>query len=349
VKRLKAWLARAVLGLFLLVLGGLYAGCCAYSVRGYQGPVSDHFDGKRFHTQQEHQEVTLGRLLRWMASRDQGPWSQHPDAIPGPPPPWRVPDGQLRVTFIGHATMLVQLDGVNVLTDPIYSLRASPFSIVGPKRVRPPGIAFDDLPPIHAVVISHNHYDHMDLPTLKRLQAQFPPMKIFAGLGNRDFLESKGLQHVTDMDWWQSARVGSVEIVAVPTRHGSNRGMCDRNNTLWAGYVFKGQGGSAYFGGDTGYGPHFAQTQERLGPMRLAMLPIGAFRPEWFMEPVHMSPDQAVRAQKDLGAKTAVAMHFGTFPLADDGETESVEKLGVRSDFWVLGFGEGRDVPVRSD
>jgi len=351
-RRWRRWLAALGGALLMFTVTVFGAGCCAFSVRGYQGPKSDHFDGERFHTPGQDTHVTLTKLLRWMTSREPGPWSDHPDAPPGPPPPRKVGPGELRTTFIGHATVLVQMDGVNVLTDPIYSDRASPFSTVGPKRHRPPGIRFEDLPPIHAVVLSHNHYDHMDLPTLKRLQDQYPRMKILAGLGNRQFLESKGLNHVHDLDWWQPVQVGDVEIVATPTKHGSNRGMCDRNKTLWLGYAMKGTRGTVYFAGDTGYGAHFAQTRETLGPMRLAILPIGAFRPEWFMSPVHMGPREAVQAQKDLKAPKAMAIHFGTFSLADDGELEPVEKLQEAlaaevppPDFWVLGFGEGRAVP----
>ncbi len=257
----------------------------------------------------------------------------------------------MRVTFVNHATVLIQQDGVNVLTDPIWSERASPFPFAGPRRVRPPGIRLEDLPPIDAVVISHNHYDHMDVATLKRLRERFTRMRIFAGLGNRAFLESKGLDRVEELDWWQSATVGGVEIIGVPTRHFSNRGLCDRNTTLWLGYVVRGPAGMAYFAGDTGFGGHFAAVRERLGPVRLALLPIGAYKPEWFMAPVHVSPAEAVEAHLALGAKTSVGMHFGTFILADDGETEPVEALerakkerGVDA-FWVLGFGEGRNVP----
>jgi L-ascorbate metabolism protein UlaG (beta-lactamase superfamily) len=256
----------------------------------------------------------------------------------------------MRVTFINHATTLIQLDGVNVLTDPIYAERASPFDFVGPKRVRPPGIRFEDLPPIDAVVISHNHYDHLNVETLKRIADQWPRVRIFVGLGIKPFLESRGLIDVVELDWWEKRELGGITVRSVPNQHFSNRGLFDADGTLWTAWVLEGSAGRAYFGGDTGYGPHFAKVSQKLGPMRLAVVPIGAYRPEWFMSPVHMSPKQAVQAAVDLKASLAVPMHYGTFNLADDGETEPVEALDaalkeLSAPFVVLGFGEGREVP----
>jgi L-ascorbate metabolism protein UlaG (beta-lactamase superfamily) len=256
----------------------------------------------------------------------------------------------MRVTFINHATTLIQLDGLNVLTDPIYSPRASPFTFAGPHRVRPPGIRFEDLPRIDLVVLSHNHYDHLDLATLQRIARTWPNAQFFGGLGNKDYLVTHGLQNVSELDWWETREVKGVTVHSVPNQHFSNRGTFDGDGTLWTAWVLEGSGGKAYFGGDTGYGPHFARVAERLGPVRLAVLPIGAWEPEWFMSPIHMSPAEAVQAALDLKAGTAVPMHFGTFPLADDGETEAVEALQAalqktQAPFVVLGFGEGRDVP----
>ncbi len=205
------------------------------------------------------------------------------------------------------------------------------------------------------MVLSHNHYDHLDLKALQDLQAAFPRLQIFAGLGNRALLEGAGLTHVTELDWWQARTLGAVTIRAVPNRHFSNRGLFDQDRTLWTAYVLEGPAGRAYFAGDTAYGPHFKQARERLGPMRLAVLPIGAYRPEWFMSQVHMAPADAVKAAVELGATVAVPMHYGTFPLADDGETEPVTALQAAlkasprpPDFRVLGFGEGLDVPATS-
>jgi L-ascorbate metabolism protein UlaG (beta-lactamase superfamily) len=258
--------------------------------------------------------------------------------------------GEVRVTYVNHATVLVQAHGMNFLTDPIWSKRCSPIEALGPARVRPPGIRFEDLPPIDAVLLSHDHYDHMDVPTLRRIERAFPRARIYAGLGNAEFLRSSGLHHAVDLDWWQEVRVGRATIIGVPAQHFSGRGLCDRNGTLFLGYVVRGPAGAIYFAGDTGYSPHFAEIKKRLGPVRLAVLPIGAYKPEWFMSPVHMSPGQAVQASEDLGASTSVAMHFGTFQLGFEGENEAQQALsqaldGKRDRFWVLGFGEGRTVP----
>jgi L-ascorbate metabolism protein UlaG (beta-lactamase superfamily) len=289
-------------------------------------------------------------MLKWQVERKRGQWSAYRELPYGPRPPVRVAPGKLRVTFINHATTLIQQDGVNVITDPIYSERCAPTTFIGPRRVRPPGLRMTDLPRLDAVVLSHNHYDHMDVATLKKLQRGFPAMRIFAGLGNKAFLEGEGLKHVTELDWWQSVQVGALGITSVPNRHFSNRGLTDPDGTLWTGYVFTGAAGKTYFAGDTGYGPHFSEVGQRLGPFRLAVLPIGAYRPEWFMAPIHVSPAQAVQAAKDLRAHVAVPMHYGTFELSDEGETEPVDELrrataGNPEAWKVLDFGEGYDVP----
>jgi len=234
--------------------------------------------------------------------------------------------------------------------DPISAEGGGPFDFAGPSRVRPPGIRFEDLPRIDAVVLSHNHYDHLDAKTLQRIAKTWPHVQFFAGLGNKAFLTSLGLAQVTELDWWDTRELKGITIHSVPNQHFANRGIFDSDGTLWSAWVLEGSAGSAYFGGDTGYGPHFAQVTEKLGPMRLAVVPIGAYKPEWFMSPIHMSPDEAVKAALDLKAVSAVPMHYGTFPLADDGELEPVEALEAAlkkqpAPFVVLGFGEGRDVP----
>lgn len=345
-----------VLSAFLLLPTGVVGVGCALSGPRWAGEPSAHFDGDAFFTPgAPKMPGAFGSLegfaafLKWQATRERGPWRAYREEPYGPPPPRDVPPGAMRVTFINHATTLLQLDGVNVLTDPMYSQRCSPTSFAGPERVRPPGIRFEDLPRIDAVVLSHNHYDHLDLPTLERITRTWPRVQIFAGLGNRAYLAAHGLESF-DLDWWDSRTVGDVTITAVPNQHFSNRGLLDANGTLWAAWVLTGTKGRAYFGGDTGYGPHFSAIAQRLGPMRLSVLPIGAYRPEWFMSAVHMSPARAVQASLDLGSTLAVPMHFGTFGLADDGEDEPVEALRTAllttpAPFQVLGFGEGVDVP----
>lgn len=316
-------------------------------------PAGSHFDGVRFRNEEPSAHASFGGVLRWMVTRKPCPWPRVDDAPSGPPPPERVGRGQLRVTYVNHATVLIQMDGVNVLTDPIWSDRCSPVSWAGPRRVRPPGIRFEDLPPIDLVLVSHDHYDHLDLPTLSRLRDTFGP-RVVCGLGNGAFLADNGIGGAEDLDWWGSAAVTpEVTVTAVPAQHFSGRGLINRDRTLWAGFVLTGPAGAVYFAGDTGFGPHFAQIAERFGRVRLALLPIGAYRPEWFMARVHCSPDDALRAHETLSAGTTVGIHFGTFRLADDGRDEAPERVAAllaeipepRPRFWVLGFGEGRDVP----
>jgi L-ascorbate metabolism protein UlaG (beta-lactamase superfamily) len=332
--------------------GLLLAGCTLYSTRPYRGPKSDHFDGEEFFNPHLTGEDSRGffDLLAWIFTRDRGEWPERFHAEPGPRPPLRVGRGELRITFVNHATVLIQMDGINVLTDPVWSDVVGPTSFTGVERVRPPGIRFDDLPPIDLVLISHNHYDHCDLPTLSRLQERFAP-RIAAGLGTASFLGAHGIRNARDFDWWSSVRVArDVVLTSVPVQHFSRRGVFDGDTMLWSGFVVEGPSGRVYFSGDTGYGPHFAQAAERLGPMRVALLPIGAYRPRWFMAPVHIDPEQAVKAHRDLRARTSVGIHFGTFRQADDGFTEPVEDLqkalleaGLpEDDFIVLPEGLGR-------
>jgi L-ascorbate metabolism protein UlaG (beta-lactamase superfamily) len=261
----------------------------------------------------------------------------------------------MRVTFVNHATALIQAEGLNVLTDPIWSDRCSPVSFAGPKRVIPPGLRYEQLPAIDVVLISHNQYDHLDLPTLRRLAAEHRP-RVLVPLGNRRLLDRAGVGGAEELGWWQSVGVGdAVQIAAVPAQHFSGRGLFDRDRALWAGFVLAGPAGPVYFAGDTGFGPHFEEIRNRFGPPRLALLPIGAYRPEWFMSRVHASPDEALRAHRILGAGTSVGIHFGTFRLADDGQDEAPARIETlvsesaepRPRFWILGFGEGRDVPAQ--
>jgi len=319
----------------------------------YHGPPSDHFDGEHFKNLTPAPSMGPGALLKWMAHREQGPWTPAPAAPPGPKPVPRVGMGGLRVTWINHATALIQMEGLNILTDPIWSERCSPVSFAGPKRAHPPGVRFEDLPPIDLVLISHNHYDHLDLATVRRLEEAFHP-RFFTGLGNAKLLERAGIRGAQELDWWQSTPASqALTVTSVPAQHFSNRGLIDRDVSLWTGFVLSAPSGNVYFAGDTGYGPKFEQIQRRFGAIRLALLPIGAYRPEWFMEAIHISPEGAVRAHLALHALTSVAIHHGTFALGDDGQKEPAEelaralgRLGVLPEkFWVLDFGEGRDVP----
>ena len=307
----------------------------------YRGPLTDHFDGERFHNPNGDWQSERS-FIKWMLNRDRGHWDEWTDAPCGPPPPRRVGDGELRVTFINHATTLLQLDGINILTDPIWSERTSPVGFAGPRRHRPPGIRFEDLPPIDLVLVSHNHYDHLDIPTLKRLRR----CKIITPLGNGALMRRHGIA-ATELDWWQS----EAAITAVPAQHFCARGLTDRNRNLWSGFVISSRFGNVYFAGDTGWGDHFAEISRRFQPIRLALLPIGAYRPRWFMRPVHIDPAEAVEAHGVLRAQTSMAIHFGCFALGDDGQFEPVRDLRLaiaasgNPRFWILEHGEGRAVP----
>ena len=277
-------------------------------------------------------------------------WPELVDAPPGPPPPERVED--LRVSFVGHATVLVQQDGLNLLTDPVWSSRIGPISWLGAKRHRPPGLRFEDLPPIDVVLLSHDHYDHLDLPTLRRLEASFPNLTLIAGLGIGTFLKSNGISSkVIELDWWQSTTVGNLEITATPAAHWSMRNPLAPARTLWVGFVLRGPAGLSYYAGDTGWGPHFGQIRERFGPMRLALLPIGAYKPEWFMSPQHIGPKEAFEAARLLEASTSIGVHFGTFNLADDGPREGpmaiahLQAANPSVVFEVLMEGRGWNIP----
>lgn len=337
------WLALAC------VLAGAAVACASSPY-----PHSDHFDGGRFHNPKGERPLGLAAVLRWkLTSLGRPEWHSLQERTAFVRPQARIGDGELRVTFVNHATTLLQFDGHNVLTDPIWSERASPFSWIGPKRLRPAGVRFEDLPAIDVVVVSHDHYDHLDLPTLRRLESAHHPM-FLVPLGCARLLADEGLVDVHELDWWQSIDARGFLASLVPAQHFGARGPFDRDQRLWAGYVLTTRGGPLFFAGDTAFGEHFAQVRARFGPMRLAVLPIGAFEPRWFMKPVHIDPAEAVAAHHALEAQHSVAMHFGTFHLADESMTGAQEGLLAalkrepepRPAFWVLGFGEGRDVPA---
>jgi L-ascorbate metabolism protein UlaG (beta-lactamase superfamily) len=307
--------------------------------------ISDHFDGELFFNPGDRESSPLppgqrprrGRsrwIWRLLLGNDWPEWPQVAKGRPGAPPAARLPKGSLLVTPVGHATHLIQLDGLNILTDPIWSERASPVSWAGPKRFRDPGIRFDDLPPIDAVLVSHNHYDHLDLPTLKRL-AKKGVQRCITTLGNRDLILGAGIPAVDELDWWQSLRLSEdITVTLVPARHFSSRTLWDRNETLWGGFVISGPSGNVYFSGDTGYGPHFREIARRFSPIRAAILPISPFRPRQSREHPqryssrnHMGPAQAVQAHLDLEAGISIAAHFQVFQLGSDGFDDAPNEL----------------------
>jgi len=229
-----------------------------------------------------------------------------------------LPDGDVALTFINHVTFLIQLRHLNLLTDPVFSQRASPLSWLGPRRVRAPGLALDRLPRIDLVLVSHNHYDHMDLPALRELDRVHRPLFI-TGLGNRPFLQQEGLRGVVELDWWQQSAVHDARVVFTPAQHWSSRRPGRRNHTLWGGFLIQAAGQQIYFAADTGYASHFFELQQRYGVVDIALLPIGAYEPRWFMEEQHMNPEEAVRAHLDLKAALSIGMHYGCFRLTDEG------------------------------
>ena len=253
------------------------------------------------------------------------------------------------ITWVGHATLLVQLDGLHVLTDPQWSDRAGPTSWLGPRRLSPPGLAFEALPRIDVVVISHDHYDHLDLPTVKRLAAAHDPL-FLVPLGMKAWFADNGMARVEELDWWQELEHGGVRFVCVPAQHFAQRSLWDANRRLWASWAVMGRDRRLYFAGDTGYFAGFKEAGRRLGPFDLAALPIGAYVPAKIMRRVHTTPEEAVQAFVDLNARTMMAMHWGTFDLADEplGEPPvrmiaEIERRRIEpSRAWILQIGETR-------
>ncbi len=281
-------------------------------------PFPRHFDGKRFFNPDAPQARGVLDVLRWKLTTRPEPSPRFVSDVEPSKPPSSVDGNELSITLINHSTLLLQQCGINILTDPIWSERASPFTSVGPRRRRVPGVRWEDLPPIHLVLLSHNHYDHLDLATLRRL-AERGPCQFIVPLGVARLLASRSIGPVHELDWGGSLPFARSMIHSVPAQHFSARALLDRNRTLWCGYVIEAANRAVYFAGDTGFGDHFAALRERFGPPRLALLPIGAYEPRWFMAPMHMSPDDAVKAHQILGARTSIAIHHGTFQLGDDG------------------------------
>lgn len=287
-------------------------------------------------------------LLRGYRTRRPAPWPAWIED-PAQPPPAHLPADRIGATFIGHATFLIQIGGFRVLVDPIWSMRASPFSFIGPRRVRPPGQRLEDLPGVDVLLVSHNHYDHMDWPTLRAVQARFAPRLCATGLGNAAYLARAGLGHAQELDWWQGVEIDGVTITYVPAQHFSARGLGDRYRALWGGFVLQRRDGAAvYFAADSAWCPHFEAIGARFPDIRLALLPIGAYEPRWFMRAMHMNPEEAVRAHRALGARRSIGMHYGTFfrltdEAIDDPERHLAEartQHGVAEDaFGLLPFG----------
>jgi L-ascorbate metabolism protein UlaG (beta-lactamase superfamily) len=323
----------------------------------YRGPQSDHFNGKRFFNPGGIRPPGFRALVKWQTG-DRGPkWPRpYPSPFAGARPAARIHGTDLRVTMIGHASLLIQTQGLNILTDPVWSERASPFSFIGPKRHNPPGVSLADLPPIDLVLVTHNHYDHLDAATLKALQRKHP-LRILTPLGN-DTIIAKAVPTaaITATDWGDATVISDgVTIHTEPCHHWSARGSRDRRMALWAAFVIETPAGKIYHIGDTGFhdGINYRAAAKKHGGFRLANLPIGAYEPQWFMQPQHQNPAEAVAGMQLAKAAYAIGHHWGTFKLTDEWVEAPAQALAIALEdaaiaperFRALRPGEGFAVP----
>ena len=288
-------------------------------------------------------------ILKWRLTGDRKDWPKWIEY-----PQFKIEEKRndsevIKYTVINHATVLIQWHNNNIITDPIYAQRSSPVTWAGPKRVRAPGVAFDDLPPIDVVVISHNHYDHLDLETLKKLNLRDHPL-FLVGMKNGDLLKSEGIENFKELNWWEKVEYNNLVITFVPSQHWSARGIFDRKETLWGGYDISDRKSNIYFAGDTGYGKFFKEIKEKMGRPVLSFLPIGAYAPRWFMKNHHLDPADAIMAHNDLKSFNSVGIHFETFQLTDEAFNEprstfnllwqDEKKKGLESEFMAPEFGK---------
>lgn len=306
-----------------------------------------------------------GGVLRWQMERIRTKLPPNPDPsalplVPGDVARPCAAAGEIRLTWIGHASFLLQMGGANVLLDPHFGPRASPFRFMGPKRFVPPGLALDALPPIDAVLLSHDHYDHLDEWSVRRLHRRFgEEMRWIAPLGHAAWLRARGITNVADVDWWDEVRVdaadGQLTVTCAPAQHWTRRRLREFNDRLWGSFALRmADGRGVYFGGDSGYFRGYGEIGERLGPFDAVLMPIGAYEPRWFMAPAHMNPEEAVRAYLDMGGRGAfVPMHWGTFRLTDEDPLEPPARIRQAwadaalppGDLHVLRHGETLIVP----
>lgn len=339
-------------------LCGLLAGCAGLQQNPYYDPAKPHHTPSGFRNPDSDARIG-GGFLRWQ-------WERRLNRLPQPPGAahrdWRVmPDLALlrspalnpSVTWIGHATLLVRLGGINVLTDPHFSERASPVGFAGPKRFQPPGVALADLPPIHAVIISHSHYDHLDVDSVRQLhQRSGGTLHFFVPLGLKPWFAGLGIETVTELDWWEHAELGGVRFTLTPAQHWSARSLFDRNRTLWGGWAIHAPDLRFLFIGDSGYSQDFSEIGRRLGPFDLAAIPVGAYEPRWFMRRQHVDPAEALRIHRDVRARQSVGVHWGTFEMSDESLDEPPRALAAarreagtgEAEFFVLRVGETRRI-----
>lgn len=280
---------------------------------------SDHYNGKKFFNPTLDEQFSPGITDMYkMAMEGRPEWPDNVDNIGVPRLNETLNTGDFALTFVNHATFLIQTADLNIITDPVWGERASPISWIGPKRVRNPGVEMDSLPQIDVILISHNHYDHLDKRTLKELNEKFSPL-VLVPIGDKKLVESIGFERVQELDWWESVQINSdTKITFTPAQHSSARGLFDRDKSLWGSYYIQSHGRSIYFGGDGGYSTHFSDIKNKMGSPEIAILGIGAYLPNFFMKAIHTSPAEAVTAHLDLGATQSIGMHYGTFQLASE-------------------------------
>ncbi len=300
-------------------------------------PPSDHFNGKTFFNPR-HENRTWLDVLRWRRTSRPTPWPAHVPLTPQPSPP-SPRDDQCVFTAIGHATFLVQTSDTTLLTDPHFSDICGPLNRFGPRRVQPPGLPLTQLPRIDIILLSHDHYDHCDIPTLRALARTHDPL-VITPLANAPLVRRAGLRRIVELDWWQShtpVHLPALEITLTPARHWSNRLSGTRNARLWGGFFVRHRTRTWWFAGDTGYDPTlFLDIRRRLGPPDLALIPIGAYEPRWFMAAQHCNPAEAVQIHRDTGARQSVGMHWGTWQLTDEGRDEPIHALAAARDAATL-------------
>lgn len=326
----------------------------SFAAPAYAGPVTDHFNGEEFFNR-VNSDKGLFDFFKFSLpfAFVKETWPDWIDSTPQKIPHQRMTGDAVSVTFINHSTLLIQVDGVNILTDPMFTKRTSSFSWIGPERVRNPGVNLNDLPPIDIILVSHNHYDHLDLESLQLIFADNPedqPPLILSGLGNGLLFEDNALKNHKDLDWGQSVHYKDLEFVFTESRHRSGRGITDQMKTLWGSFVIKTRLGNIYFAGDSGYGPHFKDDRQTHGNFILSLLPIGSYEPRWFMQAAHLNPADAVKAHLDLESRQSIGIHFGTFQLTYEGIDQPILDLKKTlrenqisdTDFIVPEFGETR-------
>ena len=313
--------------------------------------ASDHFDGERYYNPTLPQGFvpSISSIFKLLLD-GRSKWPKSVPNVAVPKLNEKLASNHVAVTFVNHATFLLQISGLNILTDPVWSRRISPFRWLGPARVREPGIAFDELPNIGLILLTHNHYDHMDLDTLTRLNQRFAPT-VLVSTGNKTLLRSIGFEDVHELDWWDDTQINpTLKITFAPTQHFSGRSLWDRQKSLWGSYMLHYRNRLIYFGGDSGYSSHFSEIRQRLGSPDLAFLGIGAYAPRWFMKPMHMNPEEAVQAHQDLESRQSIGMHFGTFQLSSEAidrpkidlESALSHEGGPGEQFVILEEGETR-------